>query len=466
MPKTVNPSAIAEQIKEAFELRLGSDHEPWRYEHGVWKNCTEEVRKLVYVIARDDWTKALPDAVLTAMADSLPPLPPSRAAEGWINFRNGWVHPSHPAEVIQHEDTAEEALAAVGGATLQVPHDYGDDALLYGQTGAGRRTAMHTFIEETWPGDPEAQSFAWEALGYFLMPSNPFQQAFMLYGSGANGKSIFLDVLTHLLGPANVSHVTLDLLTNNNFAAADLLGKMANMVSEMPAKFLSDTGTFKMLTGSDRIRGEKKHRDPFWFYPTAKHAFSVNELPGTSDASYGYQRRWIIFPFLNTVPPERRRPPAELMSVLTADYDIPAILREAVEALGRLLERGHFSRPASFTPALEEFRTVTFEVLGYVEERLVLDPEHRTKRSTVYKDYTTWVDNPTRALRPQQFYAQLRAATPVRDVKVNGVRYLKGCAIGTPEDRPGLPIPDPEAGELPASVDFTMGDLTAGPPVE
>lgn len=442
MADKITSAALAEQLRGALPLRRGPDHEPWRYEHGVWMNCTRDIRKLVAAMAGDQWTKGLPDAVLTHLADTLDPLPPRGGSPLTLNFLNGWTSPATPDTLVAHEEEAEAELAAKGGWVFQVPHHYGDDAHVQWTQGLYLDTPFHEFIRQTWPDDAEAQAFAWEVVGYFLLPNNPLQVAFMLYGIGANGKSVFLDVLTRLLGPDNVSHVSLDLLTSNNFATADLLGKAANLVSEMPAKFLNDTEMFKKLTGSDRIRAEVKYGKPFWFYPTAKHAFSVNEIPGTSDASYGYHRRWVVFPFTHRVPKDRQVPLPELVASLTRPEHIPSILREAVEGLGRLLNRGGFARPASFRPALEQFQRATYEVLGYVDERIIREPGHRTKRAVVYGDYKAWMDDNRRTLNRPKFFAQMRALE-FTESRINGTWYIMDCRIGQPDDQAELPPPPP-----------------------
>lgn len=426
---------LAQGIAEHLDLRLGADREPWRYTDGVWRNATAEVRRLVAELTGDAWKPHTPTGVLTYLADIIPPLPPPVAPERWVNFWGGWVHTSAPDEVYEHQPVDDE-LAEWGGHTVQIPWAHADD--LFANTlqnhGADPHTPFHRFIEQTWPGDPEAQAFAWEVVGYFLYPHNPFQHAFLLYGKGANGKSVFLDVLAALLGHENVTHISLDLLTNNQFAAADLLGKTANFVSEMPAKYLNDSGMLKLLTGGDKIRGEIKRGASFYFYSQAKHAFSVNELFGTSDASYGYRRRFILFPFMHTVAPEHRIPLDRLVSRLTRDEHVPFILRTAMEALDRLLTRGRFPVVPSFAEAQAEFYRVTYELSAYMEERLIVDPEHRTKRSALYTDYQKWNANPRRELNRTKFLAQLREfGFPER--KINGEWYIIGCRVGSPEDR-------------------------------
>jgi P4 family phage/plasmid primase-like protien len=441
MTDKVSAPTLARCIAEHLQLRLGPDQEPWKYEDGVWVNATADVRRLVAEALPEAWKREDPLAVLTYLRDTIPPLPAPDAHERAVNFWNGWVIAGQPEEVYPHPSDPQEALDRVGGHTVQIPWAFADDDFTNTLRNheVDPHTPFHRFIEATFPGDPEAQAFAWEVVGYFLYPHNPLQVAFLLYGKGANGKSVFLDVLAAILGHKNVTHISLDLLTNNQFAAADLLGKTANFVSEMPAKYLSDSGMLKLLTGGDKIRGEIKRGASFYFYSQAKHAFSVNELFGTADASYGYRRRFVLFPFAHTVAPEHRIPLNELVSALTQEEHVPFILRSAMEGLDRLLKRRHFPVVPSFQEAQQEFYRVTYELTAYMEERLIPDPDHRTKRAALYEDYQKWNGNPRRELNRTKFLAQLREFG-FTEKRISGVWYVVGCRIGTPEDAlPALP---------------------------
>ena len=56
------------------------------------------------------------------------------------------------------------------------------------------------FVSEIFAGDRELVDFVQKAIGYCLTGSTREQVIFLCYGTGANGKSTFLDVLRHVLG--------------------------------------------------------------------------------------------------------------------------------------------------------------------------------------------------------------------------------------------------------------------------
>jgi putative DNA primase/helicase len=55
-------------------------------------------------------------------------------------------------------------------------------------------------------------------------------------GSGDNGKSVFLKLLKMFLGSENVSHASLQELSDDRFAAADMYGKLANICADLKLK--------------------------------------------------------------------------------------------------------------------------------------------------------------------------------------------------------------------------------------
>lgn len=69
----------------------------------------------------------------------------------------------------------------------------------------------------------------------------------MCVGGENNGKSILLKPISAFLGPENISSRTLHSLVANQFATADLYGKLANIFADISSKKLVDIEAFKVL---------------------------------------------------------------------------------------------------------------------------------------------------------------------------------------------------------------------------
>lgn len=179
-----------------------------------------------------------------------------------------------------------------------------------------------------------------EIIGYTLYPHDyPLHKAILLVGEGSNGKSTYLRLIETILTKANVSSVNLSDLDPrvNRFAVADLYNKLANVSSEPPKRTFDPT-LFKMLTGEDLVRMERKFRDAFNTYNYAKLIFAANELPQVTEDTYAFWRRWIVIEFPNRFDPD----PTFFEKTFTPD-EIEVIILLALHAFRLVLERKGFT---------------------------------------------------------------------------------------------------------------------------
>ena len=195
---------------------------------------------------------------------------------------------------------------------------------------------------ETGSDRKKVQEFA----GYTLMHwALPHHKALFLVGPTASGKSTFLDTVRAMLGTDAVASLTPQQMVGERFGGAELYGSWANIRNDIPASTIEDVGQFKEIIGGDPIKAEQKYEDPFMFEPTAKHAFSANQLPDAEVDDEAFFRRILLVPFPDTVPRGQRDP--ELDQKLAAE--LPGVLNWALEGLQRLLKQGGFT--ADRTPA-------------------------------------------------------------------------------------------------------------------
>ncbi|MCG3561878.1 phage/plasmid primase, P4 family, partial [Klebsiella pneumoniae] len=184
------------------------------------------------------------------------------------------------------------------------PHDIKDYILQSQEYAIDPDDRTYPIKTVTWlndlTGDKESVLYLMEIIGYcFYRSYAPFQCITILQGSGENGKSTFLNILTKILGQNNVSNMTLQDLGNkqNRFASSNLYQKLANLFADIDAEFIKSTGLLKALTGGDRLSAEQKGKDAFMFINFAKLIFSANELPPFSDFTVGFNRRLYVVPF-------------------------------------------------------------------------------------------------------------------------------------------------------------------------
>lgn len=235
--------------------------------------------------------------------------------------------------------------------------------------------------------EPADRSIIMQMIGYCLLRDNRFHKAFMLYGSGANGKSVLISVIRKLLGEENCSSIPLQYFSFHRFAAAELYKKMLNTFADIPKKELTDTGIFKALVAGDEMIAERKGQQPFSFTNYAKLIFSANQLPETEDDTEGFWRRWIIVEFPNSFDEAKN---VNLVSELTTDKELSGIFNLASRALRYLIHEGGFeyNSPEMIKRKYKNMDNIFDQ---FLVETCVLKPYDGTVRSKSLDIYTAYV---------------------------------------------------------------------------
>lgn len=224
-----------------------------------------------------------------------------------------------------------------------------------------------------------------EMVGYLLIPITQAQKAFVFVGPPRTGKSTLLWVIENLLlGEANVSNIPWQEL-GDRFKTAELIGKLANIFSDLPSKAIEDAGVFKVLTGEDYLMGEKKNKNPFKFKPFARLVFSCNEIPRNySDKSMAFYRRLIIIPFTKQIKEADIDP--NLKGKLEEEAE--GILVWALEGLKRLIENNfRFSENEITEKAKAQYRYENNNVLSFVDEYCYIDEKAVCSSKEIYNKY-------------------------------------------------------------------------------
>lgn len=229
-----------------------------------------------------------------------------------------------------------------------------------------------------------------ELFGYCLFKAMPQHKAFMLIGDGANGKSKLLGLLKVFLGSENVSNASLQALCFNRFSAAQLYGKLANICADLPSNALTQTGTFKMLTGEDTINAEEKFKQPFSFKNYAKMVFSTNRVPETLDDTPAFFRRWVLVACNNVFIGDKRNP--NILEEITTPEELTGLLNYALDGLERLLKNGHFTTPENIDSLRTEYIRKSNSAKAYIEEKLmyVNDSTVFTVKKELYRKYVAY----------------------------------------------------------------------------
>ena len=249
-----------------------------------------------------------------------------------------------------------------------------------------------SFLDQVFAGDQELIGFVQRAVGYSLTGSTEEQVLFLLHGSGANGKTTFVETLRALLGDYGQQTPAETFLERRGDQIPNDLARLrgARFVAAVETgenRRLAET-LVKRLTGGDTISARFLRQEWFEFRPAFKAWLATNHKPeirGTDDAVW---RRIRLIPFNVKIPEADRE--RDLPETLRGE--LPGILRWALDGCVEWRARHDLEAPAAVTGATASYRD-DMDVLGrFLDDCVVVDPAATVKAGELYNRYGYWVD--------------------------------------------------------------------------
>lgn len=179
--------------------------------------------------------------------------------------------------------------------THQLPFDYDKNAV---------NNIFLDYLNDVLP-DEGTQRTLQEVCGYLFIKGLKLEKIFFLYGTGANGKSVLFEVLNGLIGDENISHYSLESLTDDTgYYRAKIKDKIVNYGTDIKLNRI-DPGIFKTLGSGEPVEARLPYCEPFVMKDYAKLIFNVNRLDNANiEHTHGFYRRILIIPFNKTIPDE------------------------------------------------------------------------------------------------------------------------------------------------------------------
>ena len=249
---------------------------------------------------------------------------------------------------------------------------------------------LDKMLNRVFLGDREVINLFEEMVGACLLKRNSYQKAFILIGSGSNGKSTILDMIEAFLGPRNYSSLPLEKVTDR-FNMAELENRLANIGDDIDNVTIKDSGTLKKMISGESITVERKGERPFKLSPYATHIYSANAIPRSFDKSDGFYRRWLFIPFNAKFTSEDPDYDPLIEEKITTDNALSYLLNIGIRGATRLIKRGRFTEPQSVKEELERYRTDNSTTLSWIDDK-GLNENYFLDNSTdqLYADFTDW----------------------------------------------------------------------------
>ena len=229
------------------------------------------------------------------------------------------------------------------------------------------------------------------AVGYAMTGSTREQCLFILYGRGANGKSVFLETLSAMLNDYAMRTPTDTLLVKRTGGIPNDVARLkgARLVTAVEA----DAGNkmaeslVKQITGGEKITARFLHREWFEFQPQFKVFLATNHKPVIVGTDHAIWRRIQLIPFTVTIPADEQ----DKDLALKLQGELSGILTWAVRGCIEWQRLG--LQPASeVVGATNSYRTEMDAVAGFLEDCCMLEAGAYVTMVSLYKAYSAWCD--------------------------------------------------------------------------
>jgi putative DNA primase/helicase len=229
----------------------------------------------------------------------------------------------------------------------------------------------------------------YEMPAWCLIRNSEIQRLVLLLGNGQDGKSKYIGLLKSFLGARNCSSYTLQQLTNNQFAASGLDGKLANLVADLPSKALYDIGILKTMTGGDNLQVEKKFGHSFEMFNRAKLICVANQPPEIPEDTRAFWRRLIIVEFPFMFEGDKRDP--YILDKITTPQELSGLLNKAISLIPKLKAKSDLTYNKTIDDTREKYNLRSDPARSFIEECIQAD-EWPTiiKKEVVYQHFVNY----------------------------------------------------------------------------
>ena len=293
------------------------------------------------------------------------------------------------------------------------------------------------FLGSAMQGNKEMIDYLQRLVGYFLTASTKEQEVYYFYGSGANGKSTFLDTVTALLGNYSVKLSSKTFIKNNG--GTNSVAAMANLAMLAGARLALtdetdhsnvsfDTQILKSVSGDAKVTGRFLRRNPITFDSTAKVVMYGNDKPYGNINDEGFWRRFRFIHFSHVVPKENRD--ADLLNKLK--QELPGILNWALEGLKAWQESG-LNTPETLLKDSEDYRVELDTIKEFLDASIEAEAGAVIPTSHLFDQYKIWTKENLKDTESKQafskrikhYFSKFNGVKPYRNSTTRGFKGIR-----------------------------------------
>ncbi len=251
-----------------------------------------------------------------------------------------------------------------------------------------------SFLNDATGGDKEMIRFLQQWCGYCLTGDVSEHAFVFLYGGGGNGKSVFLNTVSRIIGDyhatAPMETFTVSSGDRHPTDLAGLRGARLVAASETEEGRAWAEAKIKSMTGGDPITARFMRQDYFTYRPQFKLTVVGNHKPRLKNVDDAMRRRVNIVPFIRK--PEK--PDPRLEERMRAEW--PGILRWTID--GCLdWQKNRLLRPRSVALETNHYFEDQDMFRHWLDECCDAEPGNPYKKTTSTDLFRSWSDYAKRA---------------------------------------------------------------------
>jgi putative DNA primase/helicase len=264
--------------------------------------------------------------------------------------------------------------------------------------------------------------------GWAITGDTSEQTMFILYGTGANGKSTFLNTLMFILGDYSIATPTETFMVRKGDQIGNDLARLrgtrlvTTTETELGKKIAEPL--VKQITGNDRITARFLYGEFFNFTPSFKIFMATNHKPSIKGTDHGIWRRIKLIPFTNRIPEARQD--KHLEKKLRAEAS--GILNWLLDGVKRWRKEG-LRAPEIVLSATSEYRGEMDIIGNFIKDCCIQKDGIQTKVKDIYLAYQKWcMMNNERTVSDRYFSLRLQEIGFER-TRTSDTRFWKNLAL-------------------------------------
>lgn len=244
-------------------------------------------------------------------------------------------------------------------------------------------------LDDIWEDNEDLKMQLQEFMGYCLIADVSLQKFAVFYGKSRAGKGTIVDVLSDMVGQANIAAPALANLASNS-ALEEMSTKSLTLIPDAHSVANNSRdvvlSNLKAITGGDKVSFHEMYKGSRNTVFKTKIVMSTNNIPEFNDPSGALVNRMLVFPFYKSFAGKEDYTLGARLKV-----EVAGVTQWAIEGLRRLRANGgRFTESKLGLLEKEEIRKDMSPLAEFVESSCELNPDEFTLLDDLYNAYRLW----------------------------------------------------------------------------